>query len=185
MHRVTRLQATPRSRRRPGLVPWAKAGLIIKDGTTPGSSYAAVMVTGGHGVRMQYDFTHDIAGRPASARSPHWLRLSRAGATLTGYESADGAHWTRVGSARLPGLPSTVRAGLFTTSPQYTELTKEGFGGGRGRRWPHQGDGHLRPPRADGQLVRRHVDGADHRRQPAAERRVPAVGRPVHPDRFR
>lgn len=114
---------------RPGLAPWAKAGLIIKDGTTPGSSYAAVMLTGGHGIRMQYDYTHDIAGRPASARSPHWLRLSRSGDTLTGYESADGAHWTRVGSARLPGLPSTVRAGLFTTSPQYTELTKEGFGG--------------------------------------------------------
>src|ERR1700683_679406 len=44
-----------------GLQPWTKAGIIIKDGTKPGSAYAAVMVTGGHGDRMQYDYTHDIA----------------------------------------------------------------------------------------------------------------------------
>jgi hypothetical protein len=34
---------------RPGPVPWAKAGIIIKDGTRQGSTYAAVMVTGAHG----------------------------------------------------------------------------------------------------------------------------------------
>ena len=49
-------------------VPWAKAGLIIRAGTGPGSSYAAVMVTGGHGVRFQHDFTHDRAGS-ASGRA--------------------------------------------------------------------------------------------------------------------
>src|SRR5690349_2588207 len=31
-----------------GTVPWAKAGLIIRAGDGPGSSYAAVMLTGGH-----------------------------------------------------------------------------------------------------------------------------------------
>ena len=38
---------------RSGLVPWAKAGIIIKASTRQGSAYAAMMVTGGHGVRMQ------------------------------------------------------------------------------------------------------------------------------------
>jgi hypothetical protein len=33
----------------PGLVPWAKAGIIISDGTSHGSAYAAMMVTGGNG----------------------------------------------------------------------------------------------------------------------------------------
>jgi hypothetical protein len=53
-----------------------------------------MMVTGGHGVRMQYDYTHDTAGRPGavSAASPRWLRLTRSGDTLTGYASADGTH---------------------------------------------------------------------------------------------
>jgi ABC-type transport system involved in multi-copper enzyme maturation permease subunit len=115
---------------RPGLAPWAKAGLIIKESTKPGSAYAAVMVTGSHGVRMQYDYTHDIAGQPGavSTASPRWLRLTRSGDTITGYESADGAHWTRVGAARLDGLSSTVQAGLFVTSPQYTEVNSQSFG---------------------------------------------------------
>ena len=104
---------------RPGLVPWAKAGLIIKEGTTPGSTYAALMITGAHGVRLQYDYTHDIAGPPAAAStaSPRWLRLSRSGDVLSGSGSADGAHWTTVGSVRLAGLPQTAQAGLFVTSP--------------------------------------------------------------------
>jgi len=42
-----------------GLQPWAKAGLILVQTTKQGSPYAAVMVTGSHGVRMQYDYTHD------------------------------------------------------------------------------------------------------------------------------
>jgi ABC-type transport system involved in multi-copper enzyme maturation permease subunit len=109
---------------RPGLAPWAKAGLIIRAGIKQGSAYAAVLVTGGHGVRMQYDYTHDIAGQPGpvSAASPRWLRLTRTDDTVTGHQSADGTHWTRVGTAHLAGLPSTVQAGLFAASPQYTQV---------------------------------------------------------------
>ena len=72
------------------LQPWAKAGIIIKASLRQGSAYAAMMVTGGHGVRMQYDYTGDIAGLPgtASAATPRWLRLVRSGDTLTGYDSA-------------------------------------------------------------------------------------------------
>ncbi len=103
-------------------VPWSKAGIIIKDGTRQGSAYAAMMVTGGNGVRMQWNYTGDTAGLPGavSAASPRWLRLTRDGDTITGYDSADGTHWTRVGTVALAGLPSTVQAGLFVTSPLYT-----------------------------------------------------------------
>ena len=38
--------------------------------------------------------------------------------TITGYDSTDGTHWTRIGTATLAGLPSTVQAGLFAASPQ-------------------------------------------------------------------
>ncbi|GII52143.1 hypothetical protein Pth03_05320 [Planotetraspora thailandica] len=112
-----------------GLVPWAKAGIIIKESTRQGSAYAAVMVTGHHGVRMQHDFTHDVAGRPASAASPTWLRLTRSGDTITGYESADGVHWSTIGSVRLPGLPATVQAGLFVTSPADLTVKPNAVGG--------------------------------------------------------
>ena len=48
------------------LQPWSKAGIIIKASTRPGSAYAAMMVTGGHGVRMQWDYTRDTAGLPGA-----------------------------------------------------------------------------------------------------------------------
>jgi hypothetical protein len=102
-----------------GLQPWAKAGIIVAASLRPGSAYAAMLVTGGHGVRMQDDYTGDAAGPggAVSAASPRWLRLVRSGDMLNGYESADGTHWIRVGTARLAGLPSVVPAGLFVTSP--------------------------------------------------------------------
>lgn len=104
---------------RPGTVPWAKAGLIIKDGTRQGSPYAAIMVTSSHGVRMQDNYVNDTAGPPGpvSAASVRWLRLDRSGETVTGYASADGTHWTTVGTVRVAGLGSTVQAGLFVASP--------------------------------------------------------------------
>jgi ABC-type transport system involved in multi-copper enzyme maturation permease subunit len=111
-----------------GLEPWAKAGLIVKASTAQGSSYAAVMLTGGHGVRMQWDYVHDKAGSTSAAASPRWLRLTRSGATLTGSESADGTNWTQIGTAHLSGLPSTVQAGMFVASPDHVETTVH-FGG--------------------------------------------------------
>ncbi|WP_233617942.1 DUF1349 domain-containing protein [Actinomadura sp. WAC 06369] len=104
---------------RPGTVPWAKAGLIIKESTRQGSPYAAIMVTGGHGVRMQDAYVNDTAGLPGpvSAESPRRLRLDRSGDTITGYASTDGTSWTEVGAARVSGLGSTVQVGLFVASP--------------------------------------------------------------------
>jgi ABC-type transport system involved in multi-copper enzyme maturation permease subunit len=115
----------------PGVVPWAKAGVIVKQSTRQGSAYAAVMVTGGHGVRMQHNFTHDTAGRPGgvSAMSPRWLRLTRTGDTITGYESTDGTSWTKVGTARLAGLPATVQVGLFAASPGDLTVKQADLGG--------------------------------------------------------
>jgi ABC-type transport system involved in multi-copper enzyme maturation permease subunit len=114
-----------------GVQPWSKAGIIVKASTRPGSAYAAMMVTGGHGVRMQYDYTHDTAGLPSAVpmASPRWLRLTRSGDTLTGYESADGTHWTQVGTAHLAGLPATVQAGPFATSPNHDIVVSQSLGG--------------------------------------------------------
>jgi ABC-type transport system involved in multi-copper enzyme maturation permease subunit len=117
----------------PGRVqPWAKAGLIVTATTRPGSRYAAIMLTGGHGVRMQYDYTHDIAAPGAPVRAPRWLRLTRSGDTLTSFQSADGIGWTRVGAVHLAGLPKAVQAGLFVTSPQAVADSSQQYFGGQG-----------------------------------------------------
>lgn len=102
--------------------PWAKAGLIVKRSTEVGSSYAAVLRTGGHGVRMQHDFTEDVAG-PRDAR---WLRLTRKGNTVTGATSADGEHWTTVSTVTVD-LGTTAVAGMFVASPAHVE-TRRSFG---------------------------------------------------------
>lgn len=97
--------------------PWAKAGIIVKASTTPGSTYAAMMLTQAHGVRFQSDFTFDRAGSSSPPSTPRWLRLTRAGNVVTGYESADGVTWDKVGSTTLSGLPASAEVGLFVTSP--------------------------------------------------------------------
>jgi len=109
------------------LQPWSKAGIIIKASTRPGSAYAAMMVTGDHGVRMQWDYIQDAPGLAGavSAAAPRWLRLTRSGATITGYDSADGTHWARVGTATLPGLPGAAQAGLFAASPTSSNLISQ------------------------------------------------------------
>jgi len=102
-----------------GVVPWAKAGVIIKESTKQGSPYAAMMLTGGRGVRMQSNFSGDVAGSidAAAAKAPVWLRLTRSGDLIRGYESVDGAQWTEVGSAKLQSLAPTAEIGLFVASP--------------------------------------------------------------------
>jgi ABC-type transport system involved in multi-copper enzyme maturation permease subunit len=121
--------ANPEQNFTSGIQPWAKAGIIITASTRQGSAYAALLVTGGHGVRMQYNYTGDAPGLPGavSTASPRWLRLVRAGDTLTGYDSADGTHWTRVGTVSLAGLPATVQAGPFVTSPPWVQPQNSGL----------------------------------------------------------
>jgi ABC-type transport system involved in multi-copper enzyme maturation permease subunit len=103
----------------PGLAGWAKAGILLTPTTRQGSPYAAIMATGDHGVRFQYDYIHDQPGQPAAitGTSPRWVRLTRSEATITGYDSTDGKSWHQIGTAHLSGLPTTVEVGLFVTSP--------------------------------------------------------------------
>ena len=75
-----------------------------------------------------------------SASAPRWLRLVRDGATITGYDSADGTHWTLVGTVTLPGLTATVQAGLFAAG-HGTAITPPATGVFRhiGLSWPATG----------------------------------------------
>ncbi len=104
---------------------WAKAGLLVKAGMTPGSPYAAVMVTPDHGVRMQANFDTDLAG-PAVAM-PRWLKLTRAGNVITAYESSDGHTWQSVGRVTVT-LPRDADVGLFVASAPQQVTTRTGSG---------------------------------------------------------
>jgi ABC-type transport system involved in multi-copper enzyme maturation permease subunit len=131
---------TPSPSMRPGLEQWAKAGIMIKQNTKQGSPYAAMMVAAGHGVRMQWNYTADTPGLSGAVgpADPRWLRLTRAGDVITGYDSADGTHWTEVGTVTLSGLPSTAQAGLFAASPDYNQESQTLGGGVNGASSPTQ-----------------------------------------------
>jgi ABC-type transport system involved in multi-copper enzyme maturation permease subunit len=101
---------------------WAKAGLIVKAGTGGGSTYAAVMVTPRHGVRMQATFTQDLSG--SQDQAARWLRLTRTGSSITGFSSADGISWQRIGTITLDGLPRTAEVGLLVSSPPQVVAVK-------------------------------------------------------------
>ncbi|MFI6284979.1 ABC transporter permease subunit [Streptomyces sp. NPDC051018] len=120
--RVSRLRGNATGAEYP---EWAKAGIIVKESSEAGSPYAAVMLTKDHGVRLQSGFTRDTPGSDTPGTSSRWLKLTREGDTLTGYESADGARWTAIGSVRLAGLPDTVEAGLFVASPNSVRIERE------------------------------------------------------------
>lgn len=94
---------------------WAGAGVMVKQSLTSGSPYAALLVTPAHGVRFQSNFKTDLAGTAGAA--PRWLKLTRSGAAVTGFESGDGVTWREVGRATLSGLPQAVEIGLFVSSP--------------------------------------------------------------------
>ncbi|MEU8120705.1 ABC transporter permease subunit [Spirillospora sp. NPDC049024] len=106
---------------------WAKAGLMIKGSADPGTPYAALVVTPGHGVRLQTGYKAGGAYGGAGA-VPRWLKLTRDGTGVTGYASSDGRDWRRVGSVRLEGLPKTALAGMVVSAPDKVEVRRM-FGG--------------------------------------------------------
>ncbi|MCT2589956.1 DUF1349 domain-containing protein [Streptomyces sp. N2-109] len=132
--------------------PWAKAGLMLKESNQTGASYAAVVRTPDHGVRMQTGFSGDTTGtaRGADAPLPRWLKLTRAGDSVTGHVSADGADWHRIGTVELGGLPRTVKVGLFVGSPDDVEVTRQ-FGGEAVEGRPTDGKATFDQVRVEGQ----------------------------------
>ncbi|WP_426595733.1 hypothetical protein ACPPVS_08985 [Cellulomonas sp. McL0617] len=108
--------------------PWTDiaAGLTLKDGTTSGSSYVSVLLTGSHGVRMQSDFTDDVAGSASSGA--RWLRLTRSGDAVTGYESADGHTWHTIATMTPAHVPSAAEIGMAVSSAP-ASFVGRGMGG--------------------------------------------------------
>lgn len=111
-----------------------RAGIMIKEGLEYGTPYASIGIVPGQGVRMQANYGADIAGSPAAA--PVWLRLTRGGGAITGYESADGAAWTLVGTVDASRWRPEAEAGLFVTSPGREKTIRITGGSSRGYVYP-------------------------------------------------
>jgi regulation of enolase protein 1 (concanavalin A-like superfamily) len=97
---------------------FARAGLMIRGTLDPASYHASVFIMPGNGLGFQ----RRTPASPTGARidvpgvtAPMWVRLERAGSTITAKFSADGVGWTTVGSEVLE-LPDEVYAGFAHSS---------------------------------------------------------------------
>jgi regulation of enolase protein 1 (concanavalin A-like superfamily) len=97
---------------------WVKAGVMIRSALDPSAAQAFMLVSHAKGVAFQRRTTEGVASLSTSgtySTAPRWVRLVRRGATISGYESADGIHWTLVGSDSF-NMPGTVYVGLAVSS---------------------------------------------------------------------
>lgn len=98
---------------------WAKAGLMIRDALTAGSTHVMLAGTTGNGLALQNrPATGGVSLHQALGTYSYgvWLRLVRSGSTITAFRSADGLTWTQVGTALTPAMSGTVYIGLVVTS---------------------------------------------------------------------
>ncbi|MCE9518112.1 MAG: putative Ig domain-containing protein [Verrucomicrobia bacterium] len=112
--------------------PWAKAGVMIRENLTAGSRHAMMMVTPVNGfgmiLRAATDEASTYAAGPRLNVAPNnWVRLVRAGNSLTGYSSADGTIWTEVFTFTLTNLPANAYIGLAVTATTTSALSTAVF----------------------------------------------------------
>ena len=109
---------------------WAKGGIMLRETNAAGSIHTHVSATPGNLVGLQWrDSTAGGSGSMQFGGSPNtttdgsapvWMRLERAGDTLTGSWAPDASGapgaWTTGGSHTIGAMPSTAELGLSVTS---------------------------------------------------------------------
>jgi regulation of enolase protein 1 (concanavalin A-like superfamily) len=97
---------------------WAKAGVMIRETLTAGSTHAMMVLTSGNGLAFQRRTTTGGASDNTAGsfvNAPYWVKIVRSGTTFTASQSADGVNWTTVGSATI-SMANNVYVGLAVTS---------------------------------------------------------------------
>jgi hypothetical protein len=97
---------------------WTKAGVMMRESLTPGSPQAYMFVSANKGPAFQRRLAADDISIHTSAGSgymPGYVKLERAGSTITASFSADGSSWRIVDVSAMP-MASTIYVGLAVTS---------------------------------------------------------------------
>jgi phosphatidylserine/phosphatidylglycerophosphate/cardiolipin synthase-like enzyme len=97
---------------------WTKAGVMIRNTLAANSAYALMLVSAAKGTAFQYRTSAGAAAAgvdTGASAAPMWVKVSRAGTTLSGYQSSNGTDWTLVGSATI-SMNSSVFVGLAVSS---------------------------------------------------------------------
>jgi outer membrane protein assembly factor BamB len=100
--------------------PWAKAGLMMRATTDPGSPYYAVFATPGNGIVVQWRSAQGGTTSQVTTAGtvPTYLKITRTGTTFSAYTSPDGTTWTAVpgGAQSLANLTGALLRGFAVSS---------------------------------------------------------------------
>ena len=98
----------------------SKAGLMIRENNSPGSRYAAVLLTPGNGITFR---CRPVANGPCyqasdvtSVTTPCHLKLARVGHAFGAFYSADGKTWSQIGGTLNLNISPSARIGMAVTS---------------------------------------------------------------------
>jgi hypothetical protein len=98
---------------------WAKAGVMLRSTTSPGSPYYAAFVTPGHGVAVQWRKVQGggTSQVVATGTEPVYVQVIRSTNTFTAFTSPDGVTWTLVPNSTVTFTFAPAElAGLAATS---------------------------------------------------------------------
>ncbi len=105
-----------------GTNTWAKGGVMIRDDLTADSAHGTMAMTGGggNGASFQYRLMADTDSANADAAAvlalPYYVKIERAGDTITASLSPDGTNWTPQGVAQYIAMTNPAYIGIAVTS---------------------------------------------------------------------
>ena len=108
-------------------------GVMIRETLTVGSRYAYVGLS--QDLKFRWQRRSSTSGSTSSTTSTQstlpntWVRLVRAGNTITGYKSTDGKTWAKV-SSRSIAMAANIYIGYVVASGSPTNATTVTFGNG-------------------------------------------------------
>ena len=107
---------------------WTKAGVMIRQSADARSAHASLFVTPAKGIAFQERTAAGAVSTSSSVsgKAPRFVKLTRAGAKVTAFVSADGVSWTKTGAQTLT-MSGPVLAGLAVTSHDNTTLATAAF----------------------------------------------------------
>lgn len=98
---------------------WAKAGVMIRESLDTNSKYAIAFMSPANGTALQQRATTGGNATGVSnitgINAPYWLKLTRSGASITAFQSADGIAWSNLGTTSIT-MANDVYIGLAVGS---------------------------------------------------------------------
>ncbi len=108
----------------------ARAGVMIRNDTSAGSVFAALLVSPGSGLTFEWRTASGVTTSQevnASITAPVGLKLTRAGSTISAYYSTDGINWTSIGPSQSVTMNTAALAGVAVTSHNTAAICTAAF----------------------------------------------------------